>query len=342
MRIQHVEIEGYRALENVTLEPEPLAVLIGSNGSGKSTVLDVFALLAEAMGEGLGKGIVSRGGFARMLTLGKTQSLRVRLGSDPVAWPEGSGKTPICYEFVLQLSGNGHVVTEERLFQDRGRPEPFYYLQRRPGHVRFFDPRTGKLAVPDRGVAQEELALARVPGTSTDAEAFRMALASTRVYAPIALDARSVLRVAQTLQPSVTFPSPTGEDLLSALYLMRSDDEPSYDQLCDYVSAGFPDFKKLELPIVAGGQVTLAWYGKHLTGPLYAHELSSGTLRFLHLAAMLLSTRLPPLLVLDEPEVSFHPELLRLLAELLIEKCPEMGAEAPGWHGARMAHSCTM
>jgi predicted ATPase len=54
-----------------------------------------------------------------------------------------------------------------------------------------------------------------------------------------------------------------------------------------------------------------------LLRPLEAAELSDGTLRYLLLAAALFSPRLPPLLVLNEPENSLHPELLAPLARLI-------------------------
>jgi len=47
-------------------------------------------------------------------------------------------------------------------------------------------------------------------------------------------------------------------------------------------------------------------------------ELSAGTLRFLLLAAALHTPRPPPLLVLNEPETSLHPDLLPALARLII------------------------
>ncbi len=50
---------------------------------------------------------------------------------------------------------------------------------------------------------------------------------------------------------------------------------------------------------------------------LNAHELSDGTLRYLCLVAALLSPRPPPLLALNEPETSLHPDLLDPLGELI-------------------------
>jgi predicted ATPase len=54
-----------------------------------------------------------------------------------------------------------------------------------------------------------------------------------------------------------------------------------------------------------------------LLRPLTASELSDGTLRFLLLAAALLSPRPPELMVLNEPEASLHPDLLGPLARLI-------------------------
>lgn len=54
-----------------------------------------------------------------------------------------------------------------------------------------------------------------------------------------------------------------------------------------------------------------------LLRPLRAAELSDGTLRYLLLAAALLTPRPPELLVLNEPETSLHPDLLAPLARLI-------------------------
>ena len=46
-------------------------------------------------------------------------------------------------------------------------------------------------------------------------------------------------------------------------------------------------------------------------------ELSDGTLRYLLWVAALLTPRPPPLMVLNEPETSLHPDLLPALARLI-------------------------
>ena len=65
------------------------------------------------------------------------------------------------------------------------------------------------------------------------------------------------------------------------------------------------------------GLFRLRFHQPGLLRPLEAAELSDGTLRYLLLTASLFSPRLPPLLVLNEPEASLHPELLAPLARLI-------------------------
>jgi predicted ATPase len=63
----------------------------------------------------------------------------------------------------------------------------------------------------------------------------------------------------------------------------------------------------------------MTWRENSFSKPMYMHQLSEGTLRFLWLSALLQSPGLTALTLLDEPEVSLHPELLSLLAGLLRE-----------------------
>jgi len=51
--------------------------------------------------------------------------------------------------------------------------------------------------------------------------------------------------------------------------------------------------------------------------PFKAHELSDGTLKYICLLAVFMGYRLPPFIVLNEPEASLHPSLLAPLARLI-------------------------
>jgi len=63
----------------------------------------------------------------------------------------------------------------------------------------------------------------------------------------------------------------------------------------------------------------MTWKDRNFSKPLYMNDLSEGTLRFLWLTSLLQSPALSTITMIDEPEVSLHPELLSLLAELMRE-----------------------
>ncbi|MBV9238550.1 MAG: AAA family ATPase, partial [Xanthobacteraceae bacterium] len=67
----------------------------------------------------------------------------------------------------------------------------------------------------------------------------------------------------------------------------------------------------------ADGYFELQMRQHGLLRPLNSAELSDGTLRYLLLAAALLSPRPPTLMILNEPETSLHPDLLPALARLV-------------------------
>jgi predicted ATPase len=103
--------------------------------------------------------------------------------------------------------------------------------------------------------------------------------------------------------------APDGRDLACALQtILEVGDANGLRAAIDHAFPG----SELEL---GGREVKMRTPGLHRA--LDAHELSDGTLRYLCLIAALLSPRLPPLLALNEPETSLHPDLLDPLAELI-------------------------
>jgi len=291
--------------------------MIGPNGSGKTALLEILQLLKDATQENLGEALEKLGGLSAVLsrTPDGPDRLKIALTVDVEST---RSQEPMHYRFELTPRDVGYVIPFERLeWQlDPRAIKPYRYIDARYEDIHYADPDIPGMVRPTWDYHRSELALAQAPRMYEAPEALRSALSRTRFFSFLDVGRRSVVRLPQSLTPTMQ-PGPNGENLYSALYNLRASDPDSYARIEEVLRIGFPGFRHLEFPVVGAGQVTMAWYQDSLTGPLYPGELSEGTLRFLWLATILLSPNVSSIVLIDEPEVSLHPELLKLLAGLL-------------------------
>ena len=163
-----------------------------------------------------------------------------------------------------------------------------------------------------------ESALSQVPKMFQEPEDFRKRLASSTHYHVLDVSRRAPIRLPQQMRDA-QLPGHDGEDLVSCLYTLRETDPDRYEAIEATLRTGFPSFERLNFPPVAAGTLAMTWKDKNSKNPFYMHQLSEGTLRFLWLTTMLQCAGLTAVTMIDEPEVSLHPELLSLLADLLRE-----------------------
>ena len=105
-----------------------------------------------------------------------------------------------------------------------------------------------------------------------------------------------------------------GADLAAALQTIVANGQRA--QLEEAIDNAFPR-SRLQIQVAADGRFSLQLRQHGLLRPLGAAELSDGTLRYLLLAAALLTPRPADLLVFNEPETSLHPDLLAPLGALI-------------------------
>jgi len=312
-RFNDLSIRGFRRLYDVELLLRPLAVMIGANGTGKTSVLDVFSLLAKSAQGKLNESISELSGLSSVLTYDRAEELR--LGIAMLDAPHGL----LEYSLTLRPQASSYAIAEERLCEHiRGYMEVFDHIDSHGDDVKYFEVDQKKEVRPNWKHKPFETSLSQVPKMFQQPEEFRNRLASSTFYHVLNVDPRSPVRLPQPMQPA-TLPGRNGEELVSCLFYLRETDRNRFEAIEDALRAAFPRFDRLDFPPVAAGTLALAWRETGFSKPLYMHQLSEGTLRFLWLATLLQSPSLTALTLLDEPEVSLHPELLSLLAELMRE-----------------------
>lgn len=313
-----LQVENYRSLLDCQLPLRDLAVVIGPNGAGKTALLEVFRLLQHSSQQELGVFLEAQGGFQAVLShqsKGNPPYLKFKIDIDVES---KRSALPMEYQFELRPRQVGYAIAFERLEwqYNPSALRPFRYIDLHHDQLYYADPEGSGMTQPSWEPDPLELGLAQVPKMYSEPEALRQMFASTQYYSFLDVGPRAVVRLPQSLTPT-TRPGPNGENLYSALYNLRASYGESYEQIVALLRQGFAGFKQLEFPVVGAGQVTMTWHEREFRKPFYPNQLSEGTLRFLWLATLLLSPNLPARILLDEPEVSLHPELLKLLAALL-------------------------
>jgi predicted ATPase len=229
------------------------------------------------------------------------------------------GYNPIEYFLAMIPVGVGYQISAERLIQwQDNKPEPFKHFGSDHGDVRYFKRKKKGLVRPNWDYDQTESALSQVPKMFQEPEDFRKRLASSTHYHVLDVSPRAPIRLPQQMRDA-QLPGHDGEDLVSCLYTLRETDPDRFETIEAALRAGFPDFERLNFPPVAAGTLAMTWKDKTSKNPFFMHQLSEGTLRFLWLTTLLQSPGLTAVTMIDEPEVSLHPELLSLLADLLRE-----------------------
>lgn len=285
---QRLSVDGFRRLcgVNIDFKDRPLCVMIGANGSGKTSVLEVMSLLAASAQGKLGDRISELGGIGAVLTAGRSE-MSFQLTA-------GSGAGPLQYDLSIETSGIGYSLKAEGL-----------------AHI-------GRGTITLRAKVVSETGLSDARSLLKPAADFRERLASSAYYHMLDVGPRSQVRLPQPMRPA-KLPGKNGEDLVTCLYDMRETEPDAFETVEDSLRAAFPGFVQLTFPPVAAGTLAMIWRDRNFPTGFYSHQLSEGMLRFLWLATLLQSSALPEVVLLDEPEVSLHPELLNLLAHQLRE-----------------------
>jgi len=115
------------------------------------------------------------------------------------------------------------------------------------------------------------------------------------------------------------FLRPDGGNLAAFLYWMQEKEPVRFRMVEEHIRLVAPFFECFVLaPFKLNeNKIKLEWRQKGSNAYFDGYSLSSGTLRFICLAALLLQPEPPPLILLDEPELGLHPLAIRVLAEML-------------------------
>ncbi|MCX4243382.1 AAA family ATPase [Paraliomyxa miuraensis] len=315
-RITQLRISGLRAIEDLTLALHGLTVLIGDNGTGKSSILEALELLRLAAKPiSFVQDVVSRGhgGMPALLRRGANE---LKLG----VTIEGAGP-PLVYEIELGLESNAQVRLSERLgvYDESPGKDPSILLLSNP--TTFLISSGAGLSNTGRRPGPGELALPRLgDGTSPMFQRAIDALEGIEIHVPF--ETRPTWQQREfDIRKGPRWPSevePTDQlqryalNLPNAFQQLRNLGGEVWDRVIVRARLGLgDDVRDFRLSPSGRGNIELELVlGSAPDQPLPAEYLSEGQLAYLAFIALVELDERRSVLAFDEPELHLHPALL--------------------------------
>ncbi|MCB9529478.1 MAG: AAA family ATPase [Myxococcales bacterium] len=300
-----------------TLALEPLNVLIGPNGSGKSNLVEALAVLRAVPGD-LTLPIRRGGGVDDWLWRGPKVSASAELQAVFTAGVVSGAA--VRYRIEFGSEGSSFVVLDERLEEAkaaRGKKKPYFYFGYEGERPMLNNARAGGRQLERASIDRRQSVLSqrKDPENYPEVAGAAELLGQIQIYRSWSFGPDAPLRAAC---PADVRTDRLLEDFsnLPARLLALQRDPPTRRRLVALLGELAPGYDDYTV-IPEGGALHL--YVTEGERNVSAHRLSDGTLRYLCLLAILLDPGPARLVVIEEPELGLHPDVLPTLRDLMVE-----------------------
>ena len=332
--IGYLAVTGYRLFREFETELQPeINVLIGANGSGKSSLVELLRIIQSCCKGPIRRGIEPKPILGRVFHPGCGDTIAWYLFASPpgarapsalprpkdrhlfrnirACWPASQAPG---FRYYLELTGAAPPVIRNEVLAEL--PSEAQLLGARDG--------LGGLDELDRTkewhLEPNEPMLSRATDPKAAKScAFRNDVLGWRFYTELQVHRVAPLRQPQPLE-SGTALAEDGSNLASVLLSLFTnlDYQEQRDEFLSFLRSAVPGFRTLTpTPDSISNHVILQWVEDGVDAKLSAADLSDGVLRLLAIGAICCNPHPPSLICIDEPEIGLHPSVLPLVGGLL-------------------------
>lgn len=318
--IQKLQLENFLSYgdEAQEIELQPLNVLIGSNSSGKSNLIEALGIL-KATPIDLTSPIRQGGGIKNFLWKG-TKEIPIAHIEAIVKNPGGSQNL----RYRLSFTANNQrvelvdeVVENEKSYTN---DDVYFYYRYQQGNpvLNINDSRIKqrKLKREDLSPEQSVLSQRKDPDLYPELSYLSNEFSRISLYRHWQMGRYSEPRNPQPADLPIRPLQENASNL--GLFLNSIFKELGQRKIIDKLKKFYDIAEEIQLDIYSG-TVQIFIREEGFNQPIPATRLSDGTLRYLFLVALLIDPTPPPLICIEEPEIGLHPDILPTIAEMLIE-----------------------
>lgn len=319
MKIESIRLKNFKAFKDIEMLDIPrFCVIVGANGTGKSTLFSLFGFLKDAMSSNVTTALIRMGGsrgFQEVRSRGSQGPIEIELQFRQL--PD----KPLVTYFLSIDEEKGRIVVEREILKYRrgskGKPWHFLDFSKGSGYAV-----TNEMDDVDRvqDLKREEQKL-----KSQDILAIKGLAQFERFPAVVALGnliedwhiSDFHINRARPEQEAgyAEHLSREGENLALVVEFLYKFHPDIFSNILQTLTKRVPGISKVESKTTEEGRVLLKFHDGAFEDPFLARYVSDGTIKMLAYLTLLYDPQPHPLLCVEEPENQLYPTLLWELAE---------------------------
>ena len=315
MPVESIRIKNYRLFKDIELNNLPqMTVVVGANGTGKSTLFDVFSFLKDALSENVAAAVARRGGYNELVSRNSEGPIGITL-----KFRERGGRL-VTYEITVGLDGGRVVVAREILRYRRGQHgQPWKFVD--------FNRGTGDAITNESAYEQADARAVRMGYTLQDATTLAIKGLGQFQGFPVVSEFRSLIENwyisdfhIEDARPSVDAGyaehlSTRGDNVALVAQYLYQYHRDRFNEVLKAMGRRVPGVTDVEAKATDDGRLVLRFQDGSFKDPFIARYVSDGTIKMFAYLVLLYDPRPHPLLAIEEPENQLYPHLLWELAE---------------------------
>ena len=325
MPIVSLNLRNYRVFRSATFDDlSRLSVVIGANGTGKSTLFDAFSFLKDSLVGGVHAAAAKRGGFLE---------LRSREANDPITFVivyKGRDEQLLAYQLDVVDEGGRSIVLYENLIHeakgsqptstnvsdDRGNSTERLFINFERGKGKAIRRSVGDIDAGEEGVHELDdpstLAIS-VLGQLSDfpvVAEFRSMIEGWHISNFHIAEARASAEAGYSEHLSTM-----GENVAQVAQYLHERHPQSFRRIIEVMRSRVPGVDAVEAKVTEDGRLVLRFQDGNFKDPFIARHVSDGTIKMFAYLVLLHDPKPHPLVAIEEPENQLYPGLLGELAE---------------------------
>ena len=300
-------------------ELSPISILIGNNGTGKSTILDAFTFINDCINYGVDDACLVRGGYESICSQGSTGP--ISFGFNFRLTPHSKTLT-----YVVNIGfgqGNRPYVETELLAYRAETAEslqmPILFFQNGEKIVRHLLS-NGKI---NNEVTQVERTDLRHLGIKLLGELrdYPVVKDVKKFFSDfyLSVSSKDNLRTFSPSPPDLDLPvsNPRGEGLVSLLQHLQKEYPTNFQAILNRVAVKIPEVETIDVSKGKQNRLSLSVKKKKYPNPFQGYQLSEGLLKLMSYSLLLEEPAPPPIIGIDELENGLDPHYLEFFVKEL-------------------------